>query len=256
MDKRIRTASLIIISVIVIFLLFSIYPGNSQQLQGSIVIQQPAGLIQEDREPIKEGILLSSGTGTLKGSINLADWKSIEIAQAISKYNDKLDPEPYNYNYNDDCSYYSQYGDLFGKDIFCSLTFPIQGPQGEEWNDGHLRIKHLGYDVKESSEAKYKDYLNDVLKETQLDSSLSCYTQKECNDINVIVCTKDSHNYFSWFEGNVLMTSVDDARRNLNAFTRFYCSSELKPLTGSIVSSLVKEKFITDKLAALFKKLS
>ena len=54
----------------------------------------------------------------------------------------------------------------------------------------------------------------------------------------------------------VLMTSVDDARRNLNAFTRFYCSSELKPLTGGIVSSLPSGTYIIDSIAEFIKNLS
>ncbi len=253
MDEKIRNTILIIVSVIVLFLVLSISPNKGSQLQGNLIVQQPAALQQE---AITEGIFLSSDTGILKSKVDLTNWKSVEVAIAIAKNNPRLDPKPYNYRYKDDCTFYSQYGDLFGKDPFCNLVFPTQGPQGEEWNDGHLRIQHFDYDIKEPAEQKYKEYVEDVLKETQIDTSLTCFTQKECNNINVIVCTKDNHNYFSWFEGHILMTSVDDARRNLNAFTRFYCSSELKPLTGGIVSSLPSGTYIIDSIAEFIKRLS
>lgn len=251
MNDKLRTTLLTIVAVILVFLIFSISPPRqSTELQGNLVIQQPASLQQES---ITDDILLSSGTGSLRGEINLADWKTTEIAKAIARYNPRLDPAAYNYKYNEDCSYYAQYGEVFGKDPFCNIIYAYQGL---EWNDGHLRIEHLDYDSREPADTKYKEYVNDILKETQIDPSLTCFTQKECNNIDVIICTKDNHNHFSWFQGQVLFTSVDDARRNLNAFTRFYCSSELKPLTGSIVSSLVEKDYIINKLAAIIKRLS
>lgn len=247
MDKNSKAALLVFLLIIGLFALLASNPYKNKQpeLQGSFVqqpeVQQPV-LVQEK----------TISKSTLSGNIDLNDWKPEEIAAAIAKYNTRLDPKPYNYEYNEDCSFYAQYGELFGKDPFCNI---LHYPYGQEWNDGHLRIYHLDYDVKEPADVKYQEYLDDVLKETQLDEGLYCYTQEECNDIKVIVCTKDNNNYFSWFQGQVLMTSVNDARRNLNAFARFYCSTELKPLTGSLISGL-SDELIIDKIADFIKKLS
>lgn len=248
MDEKLRNIFIVIVSIMVVFLVLMTSPLKQPGLEGKIVVQQPSYLATTTILPLL-------AETSLKSNVDLSDWTSVEIATAIAKYNDRLDPKPYNYKYNDDCSYYALYGELFGKDPFCNLVFPTLGPEGQEWNDGHLRIFHMDYDIREPADVKYKNYLDDVLKETQIDRSLYCYTQNECNNIDVIVCTKGTDNYFSWTDGTVLMTSYNDARRNLNAFARFYCSTELKPLTGGIISSLISRQDVIDSISNFIRNI-
>jgi len=250
MNDKLRTTILVLVSLIILFLVFTLVPSKGPQLQGQIV-QQP--ITQQPTSISSEIPLLSSGRNDLVGSIDLSDWKSFEIAEAISLRNNRLNPTAYNFRYDEKCNFYSQYGEIFGQDSFCNLKYSYFG---QEWDEGHLRIDHLDYEISESAIDKYNVYFDNVLKETQLDPDLECFTQKECNDINVIVCSKNSNNYYSWFEGKVLMSSINDGRRNLDAFTSFYCKTELKPLTGSIVSPLIDNELIINKIANFIKKLT
>ncbi len=249
-----RFLILIIFLIIIISLIY--FTTNSKQ----IIIKHPS--TEEIEELRKENTLLSSRLEEIKkklleyepekieGGINLANWKEEEIITAMSKYAPELTTVRfYDYIYNEDGSYYEQFGPIFGVDSFYELVYDYRD---QELDVGHLRLFNLGYGDTQLALSKYQSYLNDVLRETQVDPGLKCHTQKECSDIKVTICTKDARVYYSWFEGNYLFIARDDNKLTLNAFTKFYCKEY--PITGKTVYSN-DNPFLLDKLSFFLHNL-
>jgi len=177
----------------------------------------------------------------ITGDIDLTNWDREHIVRALGYYNDKFKSTAwYSYDYRLDQKdfYWTQNTSLgFVPDPFFELK---RKKKDSEFVNFHLRLERLDLTtVVDASNAvtfvsnktvaleKYNEYVDDVLRESQIDLDLTCYKQTSCRDIKVIKCSKDNKNYYSWFEGSHLFTTRFDNREALNAFEEFYCRPDL-----------------------------
>lgn len=168
----------------------------------------------------------------ITGTVDLMHWDDNDMIRALGKYNDKFNGASWKiYVYRrDNKDFYWQLGGEFVQDPFFELR---RKDQDQELNVSHLRIERLAIDYNQTlAQEEYAKYVQNVLKETQLDKDITCYQQTICRDIKVIKCTKDSKDYHSWFEGSHLFTSLFDSREALDAFEKFYCYSQPGSMTS------------------------
>lgn len=173
----------------------------------------------------------------LTGDIDLTNWDREHIVRALSYYNEKFKStvwHTYDYRMDKKDFYWTQNTSLgFVPDPFFELK---RKKKDSEFEFFHLRIERLDLTTevadpntvtfssnKTRALEKYNEYVDDVLRESQIDPDLKCYQQTTCRDIKVIKCTKDNKNYYSWFEGSHLFTTRFDDREALDAFEEFYC---------------------------------
>lgn len=159
----------------------------------------------------------------ITGDIDLIYWDDTDIVRALEPYNEKFKTASWKtYVYRrDKKDFYWQFGGGFTNDPFFEIR---RKDQDHELSEFHLRIERLALNNNRSfAQEKYDLYLQNVLKETQIDQDMHCYQQTTCRDIKVVKCTKDNQNYHSWFEGSHLFTTRFDSREALDAFEKFYC---------------------------------
>ncbi len=155
----------------------------------------------------------------------------VERERALGDYNEKFKNatwEIYVYR-RDKKDFYWQFGGEFVQDPFFELR---RKDQDQELDVFHFRIERLAINNNRTlAQEEYEKYFNEVLKETQIDKELSCYQQTTCRDIKVVKCTKEGKDYYSWFEGSHLFSSMFDKREALDAFEQFYCYSQPGSMT-------------------------
>lgn len=197
-----------------------------EQVQGSesqiADLESQLTTITKERDEYLEqldGFYLTKITGT----IDLMYWDDADIVRALGPYNEKFKTASWKtYVYRrDKKDFYWQFGGEFTNDPFFELR---RKDQDHELSEFHLRIERLALNNNRTlAQEKYDLYLQEVLKETQIDQDLHCYQQTTCRDIKVVKCTKDNKNYHSWFEGSHLFITRFDSREALDTFEKFYC---------------------------------
>ncbi len=159
----------------------------------------------------------------ITGTMDLINWDDSDIVTALGNYNEKFKSaswKTYSYRRDKKDFYWDVGGDFF-EDPFFELR---RKDQDHELNVFHFRIERFALKGNRSlAEEKYKDYLDDLLKETQIDPDLTCFQQTGCRNIRIIKCVKDDKDYYSWFEGTHLFVSRFDGREALDAFEKLYC---------------------------------
>lgn len=161
----------------------------------------------------------------ITGTVDLMYWDDNDIIRALGDYNEKFkDASWKEYIYRRDYKdFYWVLGGEFTLDPFFNLR---RTDQDQELNVSHLRIERLAINYNQTlAQESFEKYLQDILKETQLDKELSCYQQTACRDIKIIKCVKDNKNMFVWFEGTHMFSSRFDDEEALDAFEKFYCYS-------------------------------
>ncbi|GAG48955.1 unnamed protein product, partial [marine sediment metagenome] len=148
----------------------------------------------------------------ITGTIDLIYWDDTDMVKALGDYlyNAKFKTASWKtYVYRrDKKDFYWQFGGSFVQDPFFELR---RKNQDHELDIFHFRIERLAIDNNRTlAQKEYDKYLQNVLKETQIDKDLTCYQQTTCRDIKIVKCTKDNKNYHSWFEGSHLFTSRFD----------------------------------------------
>lgn len=156
----------------------------------------------------------------LKSQINLLDWSRDEIIGALAAINPDFESGKwFTYIYRGDGSYYDQVGPIFDVDPFSKIAYR---ERGEEYTVNSLRMFLLNPD-KEKAKNAYASFIGEVTKESQLDKDLVCAQQTGCFNIKIIKCDKLGKDYYAWFEGNYLFTTINSGRETLDTFETFYC---------------------------------
>lgn len=167
----------------------------------------------------------------ITGTVDLIYWDDTDMIRALGDYNEKFKTASWKtYIYRrDKKDFYWQFGGSFVQDPFFELR---RKDQDHELDIFHFRVERLaiGYN-RTLAQEEYDLYIQDILKETQIDKDLHCYQQTTCRDIKVIKCTKDDKDYHSWFEGSHLFITRFDDREALDAFEKFYCHSKPGSMT-------------------------
>ena len=161
----------------------------------------------------------------ITGDVDLIYWDRDHIVKALEYYDEGFkNPRWEVFEYRQDLKdFYWLFNTSLGfvKDPFFELR---RKNKGSELSSFHFRVERLTLDYNRSSAQKVYDlYLEDLLRETQIDHDLKCFQQTVCRDVKVIKCTKDNKDYHSWSEGSYLFTTRFDGRQALDAFERFYC---------------------------------
>lgn len=161
----------------------------------------------------------------ITGIVDLMYWDDNDMIRALGDYNEKLKDASWKvYIYRrDKKDFYWVLGGEFTSDPFFELR---RKDQDQELNVSHLRIERLAINNNATlAQDSFDEYLQDILKETQIDKELNCYQQTTCRDIRVIKCVKDNKDMYAWFEGSHLFISRFDSREALDTFEKFYCYS-------------------------------
>lgn len=156
--------------------------------------------------------------------VDLLDYGSDEMVRGLALYNAKFEGATWwTYFYHlDTKNYYYQEGEVFAEDPFFQLRLKNSG---QELNVSRLRIFDLALGNKTLGGEEWQSYLGKVLRETQVDSDLTCYQQTACRSIKVVKCNKDNQKLFIWFEGTHMFMSRNDEGVALDTFERFYCTT-------------------------------
>lgn len=161
----------------------------------------------------------------ITGDIDLIYWDRDHIIRALGYYNEKFKSavwQTYEYR-RDKKDFYWAFNTSLGfvPDPFFELR---RRDRETELDFFHFRVERLDLNYNRTlAQENYDSYVEDVLRESQIDPDLTCYKQTACRGIKVIKCTKDNKDYHSWFEGSHLFTTRFDNREALDAFEEFYC---------------------------------
>ncbi|MFH1332195.1 MAG: hypothetical protein ABIH63_02825 [archaeon] len=161
----------------------------------------------------------------ITSDVDLLDWNSEEIMRGMILYNARYSEGGWwTYFYHlDTKNYYYQQGAVLPEDPFFNLRYKNSG---QEYNISSLRIINIALGNRTLGDETWKDYLGKVLRETQVDTDLTCYQQTACRQIQVIKCNKKNQKLYVWSEGTNLFMSRNDEGVVLDTFQRFYCTQK------------------------------
>ncbi len=186
-------------------------------------IQEKEKIIQQQQEQIKklQEELNSYSPKGVSYKVQLSDWTQDEIAKVLAKYDpDFIDTSWFKYDYDNEGKYYDLIGPIFPYDPFNQITY---SKRDRELNVNSLRIFDIDPGRKEEAEEEYTEYLTRIQKNTVINPKLVCIEQKECRNINLVICNSEGNTFYSWYSYPYLFETRNDNGKTLTAFKKFYC---------------------------------
>lgn len=155
--------------------------------------------------------------------IDISTWNPDELVRAIATKNKKFETaEWFRYEYtNNERYYYDLEGPIFPDDPFYDIVY---SKKDRELNVNFLRIFNIDSGLNYNDE-NYIDYVQNINKQTIINSSLTCTEETTCRNINLIVCRINGAEFYSWYTYPHLFEARNDNGETYEAFKEFYCNS-------------------------------